>query len=369
MASGDGCLSDVDRLNADTARRTVLGLGAVPNSRRLGEYLSRFDERALSALYGVVQTMVPRVIGDVIDHLESTRGYVPVFVDGSEIEVSGSYEEAHRGYTGNKQYWLHSVFVGPLWAAHRLNPGGGDVAGGWESQLDEVLPMLKGHRAWLMMDNAYYRRSIVEYARRNKVDYSISVTNDGYKAPIFAQADVLPESAWSWLDSKQSEDAAIVYHQPEKWDHTATYVVVRRWVDDHGERLMIPFRSVILVSRSDLPLAEIVHRHRSKQGLENAQKGPLLDLDLHHPPCEKYNANRAFYMIGHLAQLVLVAMQYRWLPATARSHGIRMIIRDLIRTAARLVRHGRRWILKFSKTAWRLDWLIAAATASEAPPG
>ena len=58
-------------------------------------------------------------------------------------------------------------------------------------------------------------------------------------------------------------------------------------------------------------------------------------------------------------------IQYRLLPAKARRHGIRPIIRHLIRTAARLVRSARRWRLDFSKTAFRLDWLYYAACQLE----
>ena len=59
------------------------------------------------------------------------RGYVPVFIDGTAIEVGGKlFEEARRGYDGTRQYWLHGVFIGSLWASGRLHLGGGDVAGG-----------------------------------------------------------------------------------------------------------------------------------------------------------------------------------------------------------------------------------------------
>ncbi|MDE0704199.1 MAG: hypothetical protein OXH59_10785 [Rhodospirillaceae bacterium] len=44
----------------------------------------------------------------------------------------------------------------------------------------------------------------------------------------------------------------------------------------------------------DFALDALVRRHRGKQGQENAFKGPLIDLDLHHPPCRKFRANQAF---------------------------------------------------------------------------
>jgi hypothetical protein len=98
----------------------------------------------------------------------------------------------------------------------------------------------------------------------------------------------------------------------------------------------------ILVSRTDLPLDELVRRHRGKMGQENAQKGPLTDLDLHHPPCSRFEANRAFYAAGQIAQILLVATQFLLLPVSARGHGLRTLIRDLVRLAGKLVRHARR---------------------------
>ena len=60
LANGDVAISDVDRLGADGPRRQLLYLDRVPDSRRLGEYLCRFDEAALERFYGVARLMVAR---------------------------------------------------------------------------------------------------------------------------------------------------------------------------------------------------------------------------------------------------------------------------------------------------------------------
>ena len=85
----------------------------------------------------------------------------------------------------------------------------------------------------------------------------------------------------------------------------------------------------------DLPLAEVVRRHRGKQGHENV-KGPLVDK--HHPPCRGQRANR-FHAAGHM---LLRAVQYRLLPK-ARRHGIRP--GAIWCTVARLVTSGGRSLL------------------------
>ena len=77
------------------------------------------------------------------------------------------FERAGQRDDGTRQYWLHGVFVGPLWASGRLRPGGVDVAGGRRRQLDgDVAPHLPaGTPVWLRAANAYDRGKVVSYCR------------------------------------------------------------------------------------------------------------------------------------------------------------------------------------------------------------
>ncbi len=160
LSQGDGAILDVDRLGQDDTRCDLLGLKAVPNHRRLGEYLSRFNDEACESFAGVAKSQAAKVIGSVIEHEEQTKGYVPVFVDGTGIEVTGEYfEGAGKLYDGSLGYWLHAAFVGGLWVTQRLQRGGGDVAGGVKELLDETASVVgDGHPVWARFDNAYYRK-------------------------------------------------------------------------------------------------------------------------------------------------------------------------------------------------------------------
>jgi hypothetical protein len=369
LAQGDGKLVDVDRLRADEPRAQLLGLDEVPGSRRLSDYLARFDKESVDRLRGVALQLARMVGREVARHEEETLGYVPVFVDGTAIEVSGEYFEGARpGYNEQTQYWQHSVYLGRLWVSQELRPGGVGVTCGWRKQLEEAEPLLDEiEHVWVRVDNAYYSKGVVKYCRDKDWDYSISVTNDTYKIPLREEVAALHDDDWSWINDDQTEEAALIYHQPHDWEQEEAYVVVRSYWDGSQKRLT-PRHTFILVSRTDLPLDELVRRHRGKQGQENAQKGPLIDLDLHHPPCSRYQANRAFYTAGQIAQILLCGVQYYLLPTEAREHGIRTIIRELVRTAGRLVRHSRRWILRFAKTALRLDWISHAADRLEMLP-
>lgn len=373
LAQGDGAILDVDRLGADVPRRRLLGLEKVPNHRRLGEYLRRFDSAACATLTAVARRVARQIAPAVIAHELETKGYVPVFVDGSAIEVSGEYfEGAKKLYHQEVGYWLHGVFVGGLWVEQRLWPGGVDVARGWREQLEAVAGL--GDEAcpvWVRMDNAYYRKEVIEFCDEHGWDYSVSVTSDTYKRPLREIVSAFWEEDWTPINDDGTEHAALVYHRPEGWEDEHAYVVVRSQYEGK-QKLLWPRYTYILVSDDRLDLAELVRRHRGKQGQENAFKGPLIHLDLHHPPCQSFAANRAFYIAGQIAQMLLVAVQYHLLPPEARTHGIRTIIRDLVRTAGKLVRHARRWKLLFAKSALKLPWLAHAAdrlqALANAPP-
>ena len=358
LASGNGSLSDLDALRKDGVQRELLGLSSAPSGRRAGEFLSRLTKWDVESLQGVARHLSRCVAPEVVSHELEERGYVPVFVDGTGIEVSGRlFEHAARLYTGERGYWLHAVFVGGLWVSGRLRPGG-DVACGWKGQFKrDVAPLLpKGAPVWVHCDAAYYRRKFVEYVRGEGWDVSISVTDPNKRRPVLDVVEGLPERGWE--DIGGGESATWVRHRPSKWKEEQSYVVVRLRSGRQGE--LLPRFSVILANRDDLPLAEVVRRHRGKQGHENAFKGPLVDLDLHHPPCRGYRANQAFYAYGQMAHLLLRTVQFRLLPKAARRHGIRPLVRHVMRSVARLVRGGRkRWLL-FASCCFRRDWLLYA---------
>ena len=369
LSRGDGSLSDLDALRADAVARTLLGLRDVPEARRAGEWLARLRTVDVKGLWEAARRFAERVAPLVVAHEVETRGYVPVFLDATGIEVDGAlFERARRDWEGRRGYWLHAVFLGGLWAAGQLCPGGGRVTLNWRTLLEWTAGMVPaGTPTWLRADNAYYKGDLVRLCAKNGWDYSISLTHDTWRRPVLEQLEGLPDDVWT--DIGMEEEAIFATHRPTGWDAEQHYVVVRRRTEN-GQGLLVPHHTVILVSRDDLPLRELVLRHRGKQGQENAFKGPLTDLGLHHPPCRGYRANQAFYALGWIAQALLRAVQFAALPKRARRHGLRPVIRHVMRTAAYMVRTARRLCVRFARTNFHLDWLYEAIQSLEprAPP-
>ncbi len=364
LARGHGSLSDLDALRADAVASTLLGLDTVPESRRAGEWLGRLRTSDVKGLWEAARRFAERVAPLIVAHEIDRQGYVGLFVDATGIEVDGRlFERARIDYEGRRGYWMHATFLGGLWAGGQLCPGGGRVTLNWRRLLEWSAGMLPaGAPVWLRADNAYYEGALVRLCAAHGWDYSISVTNRGWRKPVLEQLEGLADTEWTDI---RMEEAIFATHRPTGWDAEQHYVVVRRRTEN-GQGLLVPRHTVMLVSRNDLALKELVPRHRAKQGQENAFKGPLRDMDLHHLPCRGYRAYQAFYALGQIAQVLLRAVQFTALPKRARKHGIRSVIRYVMRTVAFMVSTGRRLYVHFAKTNFRLHWLYAAMVSPNA---
>ncbi len=99
--AGGGHLTAVDALGADEVARQTCGLRAVPASRRLGEYLQGMNAAALEGLRECARLVSRRLVPLGAQACGQRWGYVPVFVDGTGIEVESKlFENAGRGYHG-----------------------------------------------------------------------------------------------------------------------------------------------------------------------------------------------------------------------------------------------------------------------------
>ena len=363
LSMGEGHLSGLDDAREDDVFRVLTGLGEMPGSRRMGEFLSRFKESDLTRFRELAVRWLGPLTAKVASCHRSALGYVPVFIDSTDIEVDGKcFEGAQEPcYRGVRRYQMHTMFVGNLMVSLRLNEGGCHSTHGWKEQLEaDAMPLLSGESGgWVRADNAYYKGDLVNYCRARGWDYSVSVTNDNWKIPVVDVVRDLDDVHWKSINDE--EQAIYSYYRPSGWEQDATYAVIRRTKE--GRQLVLePMYTVILVSHDELPVSAAVARHRGKQGQENAFKGPLIDLDLHHPPCKRFAANQAFYLCGLLAQALLRAIQYCLLPMDEWRRRLGTIIRRVVRSPAVLTCSARRYQLKFSKNlrAVYMKWLNEA---------
>ena len=119
-------------------------------------------------------------------------------------------------------------------------------------------------------------------------DYSVSVTDANKCRPVLDVVEDLPEHGWT--DIGMGESATWGALPPGEEEGRAELRGGARDGAASG-RVVPPAFAVILGRTATIcRMAEVVRRHRGKQGHENAFKGPLVDMDLHHPPCRAATA-------------------------------------------------------------------------------
>ena len=93
----------------------MAGLRGLPDSRGLGEYLGWMTKTPLEGLLEAPRLITQWLGTQVVWHWRAREAYVPVFVDGTGIKVSGTRSEgAQLGYNGERKVcggrpWLHGV--------------------------------------------------------------------------------------------------------------------------------------------------------------------------------------------------------------------------------------------------------------------
>lgn len=93
----------------------------------MGEFLAKVSVTDVEGLLGATRGVAKQIAPAVIAHEVAEQGYVPLFVDGPEIEVGGElFEGAGKSYCAKRALMLHATFIGGLW--HRPSAAGGNAS-------------------------------------------------------------------------------------------------------------------------------------------------------------------------------------------------------------------------------------------------
>ena len=198
----------------------------------------------------------------------------------------------------------------------------------------------------MRVDNAYYKGEFTEYCGAQGWDYSVSVMNENCKLSVVKAACDMDDSQWEWFNEEDRRCIRITVRK-------AGSVRLRLCGDSaiEGRSPAVAMFGIHGDSGVDhrLPISEAVSRHCGKQSRENASKGSLIDLDLHHPPCNSFAANLAYYLCGLLAQGLLRGLQYWLLPHDEWRCSLRTIIKRAVELPVMLTCSSRRHRLSFGK--------------------
>jgi hypothetical protein len=224
---GGECIEDMANLQGSEAARRLFGAIRLPDPTTGGDFLRRFDGRALHALDASIDAMHARVWKQ--RYGKKKREVATVDMDSTVREVYGRQKEgADFSYKGSWSY--HPLLLSLAESNECLRminrPGNAPAAGGAKEALAEVLPLLGTHfeRIVVRGDSAFYDADLMNYCDENRVGFALVVP---MMANLIALADALPSEQWKPFRPRQERDDA-AHSQRERRPDLRTQTALRR---------------------------------------------------------------------------------------------------------------------------------------------
>jgi hypothetical protein len=288
------------------------------------------------------------------------RGFLPVFGDGTDIEVEGRcFDAARKNRHGERCLRAMTVMVGPLVAALSVLPGDADEGHALPGVLERAARLageLAGKLPVLaLLDAAFAEKQVIEWLCA--AGWKFLVCANQYSGALERIAAGQPRGQWKETGPDErrgwTESAVLTMsHWPEGWPGAVT-VAVRRW-KNAGE---IVYRYSFLYTNLEaehLPAA-LVKKHGlaqslwmlygTKQGRENNFKTLLSDMNLHRPASGRLGLVQALGYLAAVAANIHAFLAYRVVPK--QDEGIRhwRFLRDYVLIAGRVAMQAGRCLL------------------------
>lgn len=227
IISGGRRIRHLGYLSSDPVVLRGCGLTRLPTARTAGRWLAGFDEKALSGLAELNESLTLSVIR------ESRLGRLTLDIDGSVVSTGLQVEGAQRGYNPHRRkvpsYYPISAYEAQtgqvLAVANRPgNVHDGKASVGFIEQLIERLRTELGARLILefRMDGAFFRKDVFEVlARDRRIEYAIKVP---FYHWLGLKAVIAKRRRWSRVD----DTVSCFEHRLDAWGKRRVVIYRKR---------------------------------------------------------------------------------------------------------------------------------------------
>lgn len=330
-------VSDIDRLKGDITFQNYAGFErGVPGGNAVVKYFSKADESSVEKMKSINFETGRRIINEMRKSNKSFGRKIYVFMDSSEIEVTGDQiEGAERNYNGDKSLRIHWIYFEDFIIGGDLYSSSHFVTYGWRELLDNLSKMtdLLDSEIHIFMDSAYYDYDIIHYIEEHDWTYTITMKHN---ESLIEDADALAESSWA-------EDYSDFDYYSER-EKSFRRVIVRR-IEKEEPDLFGKYNYGFIITNSKESPKSVYETHSLKMGMENNFKHLLIDFNLHHPRFLSLTSNQLYYQLAILSYNLVKAIQYLYLDGHYFFMRVRRFISHFILIAGKLIKHSREKII------------------------
>jgi len=352
LTGGGRHIEDLREIRDDEALRAVVGLRRMPSVSTFGDWLVR------RGAAGGVRAMraVDEEVAGAIWKRTGTADYT-LDVDATVIEAEK--KEAKLTYKGRPGYQPQLGYLAEdgICLTHEFRAGNVPAQSGamrFLRRCRRLCPKIKRLRS----DSAFYQAAVVNWCEQDGIGFTITADQDtGVKEVIKTVRD------WEPLPTEDGEPT-------DREVGTAIHLmggarlpfrlVIQRWrepqlnlFEPNGYR-----HYVIATNRDELSASEVVEFHNKRGRVENSIKELKIGFGMEQMTSGDFRANALWFALGVLASNLVQGMKLLFLDPEWRSKTAATLRWQLIQVAGRVIRHGRRLILRLATSLEKFALLV-----------
>jgi hypothetical protein len=360
LAGGD-FLAD-RALLADEATQALRGRHALPSHSTLFRFVDEAEFGRVQRAAAVNRTMLRRAwaLGAA-----PPAGILTVDPDASYIRTYGKQKQ------GSTFSYHHEVEMSPMVGvcgetgdvlglrARGGNANPGRALGSFVDECVQAIPAgcRDDYQLWLRVDSAGYAEKVVEAAERHQAVFTITAKKTARVVAAIHQLALDPKTIWVKAEGAELEKGSEIAECDFEFAGRQLRMIVRRQPVPAGEQLTLDdvdgwrFHAIITNIPGWLARAEAVeHHHRLRGGgPEEALRQLKGDFGLNHAPVRNFFGNWLWWHAAALAYNTARWVRVLALPESFRTCRGKRLRLSFFNVAAKVVRHGRRLLLRLPR--------------------
>jgi len=342
LEGGGRHIEDLREIRDDETLRQLVGLRRMPSLSTFGDWMVRAGANGgVEALTGIDEE-VAGTIWRRLARAEYTLDVNATVIEAEKREAQWTYKKV-KGY----QPILGFLAEDGVCLTHEFREGNVAAQSGAVAFLRRCLnlcPRIKYFRS----DSAFYQAAVIDECEERGIGYTITADQDaGVKEVIKTVRDWRP--LFTAKGEATDREVGTAIHLLRKAKEPVR-LVVQRWRDPQLA-LFEPngyCYHVIASNRDELEAEEVVWFHNQRGQVENFIKELKIGFGMEQMTSGDFAANALWFALGVLAYNLTQAEKLLFLDEGWRSKTIATLRWQLIETAGRLIRHGRRLILRLA---------------------
>jgi hypothetical protein len=345
MEGGGRHVEDLREIQDDVALRTLVGLDKMPSSSTFGDWLARAGAQGGSTAMGVVNEEVAGAILSRLAAPDYTLDVDTTVIESEKKEAAWTYKKV-KGY----QPMLGYLAENGVCLAHEFREGNINAQTGALAFLEHCYGLCPKIRR-LRSDSAFYKSEVIRWCQRRGVGFTITADRSpAMKEVIRTVRDW--KRLWGPEGEETDREVGTAVHLVSKTQE-AVRLVIQRWRDPQLQ-LFEPngyCYHVIATNCDELAPEEVVWFHNRRGQVENLIKELKIGFGMEQMTSGDFAANSLWFSIGVLAYNLTQAQKLLFLDPDWRPRTIGTLRWQLVGVAGRLIRHGRRWVLRLAASA------------------